>query len=254
MTVLKLETSEVFGSDGSGNQKKVWIDNKLIKLNSKYREASKEVSASILGKAFGLDIVQYIKREYLYNGNKYTGCECDSYLSTGDTTITLADILNFYNIDIPLNMSAKEYFNITINCICRYTNINYDAVVNYIMKMLVFDFIICNQDRHLTNIEFIYNDIKDSWRFSPLFDHGQSFLLSDGGLTIKQIENRMYKLKMKPFSSNLYKNLVDIEQAKRIVKQFLVNVKENYISVDNIPINSFHKQIVKIQMQRLLNK
>ena len=50
----------MFGSEGSGNQKKFWTaDNKLVKLNSKYREADKEVSAYELG-SLAVDLPQSI--------------------------------------------------------------------------------------------------------------------------------------------------------------------------------------------------
>ena len=35
MTILQLDSRNVFGTTGSGNQKKQWIGPKLIKLNSK---------------------------------------------------------------------------------------------------------------------------------------------------------------------------------------------------------------------------
>lgn len=254
MTTLKLETDKVFGSDGSGDQKKIWVDNKLIKLNSKFREASKEVSASILGKAFGLNIVEYSKGEYFYKGAKHIGCECNSYIMDGESTVPIIDMINFYNINIPRNMSALEYFNITITCVSNYTGIRQDIIYNYMMQMLVFDYLICNTDRHLTNIEFIYNELVDEWRLVPLYDHGQSFLYRDGGLTNKQIESELYKLKMKPFSSNPYKNLIDLEKAKEIATNYMLKVNSVYSSIDNIQMNDFHKKIVKIQFNRLMNR
>lgn len=254
MTILKLDSKNMFGTDGSGNQKKIWVDNTLIKLNSKFREASKEVSASILGEAFGLNVVEYTKKEYLFNSVKHIGCECKSYLNINEISITLIEIINFYNIDIPKNMNSVDYFNITVECISKYTNLDTKDVQKYLMQMLVFDFLICNDDRHLTNIEFIYNERLNLWRFTPLYDHGQSFFGKDGGLTNQQIEQEFRKLKMKPFSTNPYKNLIDIENAKLIANEFIKNVNKQYGALGNIPINDFHKKIVKIQLDRLLKK
>jgi len=114
MTILRLESDKIFRSTGSGNQKKIWVGNKLIKLNSKWREASKEESAGILADAFGLYSVQYIKKEYIVHNIKCIGCECLSYLNKGETAITAIDILNKYNINISINLSAIDYFNICI--------------------------------------------------------------------------------------------------------------------------------------------
>ena len=55
MKILELDSNNVFGADGSGNQIKSWVkinnSKYLIKTNSKYREAIKEVSAYKLGKS-----------------------------------------------------------------------------------------------------------------------------------------------------------------------------------------------------------
>ena len=42
MTMLEFDSRNKFGIDGSGNQKKIWIDDKhLLKVNSQLREAIK---------------------------------------------------------------------------------------------------------------------------------------------------------------------------------------------------------------------
>jgi len=254
MPILKLETSRVFGTDGSGNQKKIWVGETLIKLNSKHREANKEVSAYMLGRAFGIDTLEYKRGEYLYQGNKYIGCECKRYTKSGEISVPIIDIINAYNVEIPRSMSAQEYFKVVIDCVCEYTGIPKQLIVKNTMQMLVFDYIICNPDRHLTNFEYIYNEQTKKWRLAPLYDHGQSFLCRDGGLSVEQINNRIQKLKMRPFSSNRYKNLIDIETAKKITQAFIRNVKDKHGGLNNIPINEFHRKVAKMQIEHLMNR
>ena len=256
MTILQLDSRNVFGTTGSGNQKKQWIGPKLIKLNSKFHEASKEVSASILGKSFGLPIVHYVKSEYLYKGKKYVGCECDTFLKTNEISISLYQIILAENVIVTNNMSSMDYFNNVVIAIYNYTNggLSVKNIQDYLLKILVFDFIICNEDRHLTNIEFIYDEHTKKWRFAPIYDNGQSFLGRDGGLTKLQIETKLRKFKTKTFSTNPYKNLIDINVAKNIALEFKRNLDSKYGSIDNLPINEFHKTLVKMQMERLLNK
>ena len=43
-----------------------------------------------------------------------------------------------------------------------------------ILKMLMFDYIIYNRDRHSNNIEILYNTTTDTYRMVPMFDHGCS--------------------------------------------------------------------------------
>ena len=47
----------------------------------------------------------------------------------------------------------------------------------YIDKMLVFDFLIINRDRHGANIELIRNKDREGLHPAPLFDHGLSMIL-----------------------------------------------------------------------------
>ena len=41
--MLELDSKYMYGTDGSGNQKKIWIDNYLYKVDSKFRDSTKEV-------------------------------------------------------------------------------------------------------------------------------------------------------------------------------------------------------------------
>ena len=47
---------------------------------------------------------------------------------------------------------------------------------DYFYKMFLFDYLICNRDRHGANIEVLQKG--DSYRLAPLFDNGLSFLFS----------------------------------------------------------------------------
>ncbi len=63
----KIQGLKYFGTSGSGNQRKAWVtinnQDYLIKLNSKYREASKEQSVSRLLIKLGIDHVNYEEKQ-----------------------------------------------------------------------------------------------------------------------------------------------------------------------------------------------
>ena len=155
--MLKIDNNLLFGTDGSGNQKKAWIGNRLYKVDSKLRESTKEVSASALGKAFGLNVVQYHREKIHTHNSEHWACWSESYCKNGVECITLSDIINYYDINIPMNTSAKDMFIMCINAIHSFTHINKDSIISWLIHMIVFDFIIANNDRHLSNIEFIYS-------------------------------------------------------------------------------------------------
>jgi hypothetical protein len=208
-----------------------------------------------LGSAFGLHCVRYTRDKFIVDSQECYGSICKSYLNANDLrTTTLYNILQYFNINIPMNMSAVDYFNITVDCVHKYTGLNIEYIQNYIMQLLVFDFIIANNDRHLSNIEIIQNS-NSGFRFAPIFDCGQSFFRKDRELTYSQLDNESRKFKAKPFSTNQYKNLINIDYAKNIAYMFNENAKKSFGGIYNIPdIPRAHKKVAIYRMKLLLNK
>lgn len=204
--MIDLKDSIMFGTEGSGNQKKFWVDNNLVKLDSKLRESHKEVSAYHIGRHLGLNCLEYERGTFLYEGREHKGVISRSYLCDGDIVYTLVDILNFYNVIIPMNMSTKEYFSITVDCLYRFTGCSIEDIILYLGRLLLLDFIVVNTDRHLSNIEFV-RGTDGVWRGTPYYDFGQSFFGKDSVMTDKTLEMESRKVKMKPFSTSQYKNL-----------------------------------------------
>lgn len=251
MKMLELDSKSLFGTEGSGNQKKLWVGNTLIKIDSKHRESKKEVSASVLGEAFGLSVVQYTRERFILSGREHWGCYCNSYLKQNERVITAYKILNYFDVNIPQKMSAREYFEIFINCVHNYTGLDKKHIKMYMLSMLVFDYIIANPDRHLSNIEFIQGE--GYFRFTPLYDHGQSFFGKDSELTLRELRDKSRKFKTMPFSRNPLSNLIDIEVAKKIAVKFEENAIKKYGSLSNIPITEPHLKVVKFRLDLLKN-
>lgn len=249
---MDLSEFSYFGTEGSGNQKKFWVGTQLIKLNTKYHEAEKEYSAGVLGKAFGLNIVEYQRDTYFYKNEVYKGCVCNSFLKQYESAITLAYILSSSTFTVNMNTSSKEYFEKVVNSVCTITNIKENYVKNYLLQIMTFDYIICNSDRHLSNIEFVYNKSTKQYRFAPIFDNGLSFLLKDGMQTKKQMQMDLYKFKTATFSRNPKTNLIDITIAKANCQQFVANAG-GMAGIDALPINEWHKYLAKYRIKELLS-
>lgn len=241
----------LFGTESSGNQKKIWKDGFLIKLNSKYHEDEKEVSACIIGKAFGLNMLQYSKGIYYINNTAYKGCQSKCYLSVGEQSISFASLIARSSFSVPMKMSAKDYFVKLIDTISEITAINANILAEYVLEILVFDFIVCNPDRHLSNLELIYDVNAKVFRLSPIFDNGQAFLYSNTQLTEQQYKDRLRKLKMKPFSSNPKTNLIDIGIAKKIAAKYLDNAG-GYQKIADLDMNSYHSWLIRKRLRTLL--
>lgn len=254
--MLELDSYIIRGADGYGNQKKIWIDNKLYKVDSKFRDSTKEVSASSIAEAFGIYHVTYERTQCTVDDELKWCCCCASYLrSKNDTVISFNQLLEYYGIcSIDRNMSSVDYFELMCKCIVDYTKLDYNYVRFRILQILTFDFLIVNDDRHLRNFEVIRYE-NGKFDIAPMFDNGHSFFRKDSMLTNSEIETLSRKFKPKPFSSNQWKNLIDLNFAKQQTSAWLTTAKQKYGGLANIPnVLDSHKKILRLRSEMLLNK
>lgn len=250
MKILKLDSRSVYGTDGSGNQAKIWLNNSLIKINSKYKEASKEVDAYKLGSAMGLKCAEYASLLVNYRGSERRACMTESFLQNGEVEISVAYILDIYNSSIPMKLSAVEYIDIVAGNISDFTGIDSETVYIWLYDMLVFDYIICNDDRHLTNFEVLYSRAEGNYRLAPYYDHGESFFRTDSLLSIQNYEKYEHKFKAKPFSSNPDKNIGDYNRARASFVR-MINAAGGINGIKSLDISQAHKLTVLRRIHRL---
>lgn len=251
MQMLELDSKNLFGSDGSGNQKKIWIDNKyLVKVNSKLREASKEVDACKLAELFGLNHALYKEIKVLVDGAEKTACITENYLGENDIEISVCKIYDFLKMNIPLNIDTRIVIDTIIDGIVKFSHLSRDSVVFYIYSMTLFDFLICNDDRHLNNFGLIYNEETKQFRFAPLYDHGETFFRTDATLTRKEYETKSRRFKSKPFSTNQVKNLGDLSLSKQVFLIMLKNLGNKQKIIDS-DIKEGHKLTIIRQFNKL---
>lgn len=254
MKILQFDSKSIFGIDGSGNQIKKWYDRShLIKLNSKYREASKEVDAYRLGTAMGLYCAKYSEITVLYRGAERKACVSESYMLPDEVEITAFEILEEFNIDIPQNMSAVQFIDLLVNAVVSYTGFDIEVVYTWVYDMLVFDYIIGNDDRHLTNFEVLVTTQKGNCRFAPYFDHGAGFFRTDASLSLVEYKRLFYKFKSKPFSTNPDKNIGDYARAKVSFLRML-NTVGGVEGIKTLGMNQGHLLTVLRQISRLSEK
>lgn len=251
MKTLQLDSKDIFGTDGSGNQIKLWLDKKhLIKVNSKLREATKEVDAYKLGRAFGLNCAKYAVIDVQLRGSLRKACITESFIIGDEIEITAADILAIDGRAIPMNLSSYDYFYILIDAMFKYTGIPAESLRVWLSDMLVFDYIICNDDRHLTNFEVLYSPSLNRYRVAPYYDHGESFLRTDASLSLREYELALRKFKSKPFSTAPEKNLCDLTSARNSFNR-MMQVIRGIDGVKAVGLSSGHLLTVLRQIKRL---
>lgn len=250
--MLELDKSRLFGTTGSGQQKKAWDSNILYKIDSKYRESNKEVSASSFAEACELNHVTYRRVGCLIDGQRYWCSACKSYLKSNDISIPLYNMI--YGINIPTNMSAVDMYRNIREAVNERTGILYTDIDKYFIKLLTFDFLIANDDRHLRNIEIIKH-LENTYEFAPIFDNGHSFFRTDSILTYEQLEMNDRRFKSKPFSTNKWKNILSIEKSKTLAKKWYEMCTEKFGGISRVPgISDAHAKVIRYRYKLLINK
>ncbi|MGG2085345.1 hypothetical protein [Lysinibacillus pakistanensis] len=207
------EAVRMISTSSKGDQSKWRVGNKWIKQNSRGYEGQAEVLASLILSCSILneqDYVTYKPCEILLpDGEISVGCY--SYDFRGklqEVTLERLFEANFTSTDLILNnkaLSTAEKFEQLMQKVQLFTGLD---VREEVTRLLAFDALILNEDRHTNNILFLFNPIEKSWRLAPIFDNGLSLLSDEKDFPPgKPLTILKRKVKAKPFNSSFSKQL-----------------------------------------------
>lgn len=203
----------ILSTSSKGDQSKWHIDGKWIKQDSRGYEGEAEVLASQLLEFSTLNQDEFVKyyscKIILPSGEGAMGCySYDFRSSLQEVTLERLFEANFDSTDELLNstsLSTEEKFGSILQLIKKYTGLD---ARNEISRMLAFDALLLNEDRHTSNIVFLYNPLNEEWRLAPIFDNGLSLLSDTKDYPLgKPLSVLMREVKAKPFSSSFTKQL-----------------------------------------------
>lgn len=245
MTILKLDdlSSESLRMTSQGNQRKWWDGQRFIKVDSHLGESMNEVWAYRLGHALGLKVQPYEACLVEVDNRKLKACCCDSFLESAAIFVSVSKILERSSVTFTKNQPTNQVFLQSVQICAKGTLIPAEEIEAYWYRMLQFDFLICNEDRHTNNFGFIYDTKAGKYNFAPLFDHGVAFL-TDKEKYSSNLKIALQKFKMKPFSRDPLKNL--------ITEAVYLEMGLGIPVVDEM--DEWRKNIVLAQMQRLTER
>ncbi len=189
------ETVSLISPDNTsdGWLKKKWkiIDGKRCLLKSGsgaiQQEPYNEVIASIICDRLGIDHVPY----HLIMQNEYPYSVCDNFVTKDTELISAWYILQTEKK--PNHISVYQHY---LDCAKALGIPNMEDALN---KMIVLDYIIGNEDRHLNNFGALRNaETLEYIAPAPIFDSGTSLWFDKPGAMI----NRGEIIKSKPFKSS----------------------------------------------------
>ena len=251
------EIQEIEKTSSKGNQGKYHTGNEWIKTDYLGYEAASEYLCSELLKQSNVDnFVQYtienVQIEFEKNRRRTKiSCISENFLPENTEIVTLDKLIKQFcgkpYDKLVSGKSVKETIEMIVNIIEQNTGIkNYGQ---YITKMLEFDALTLNEDRHIQNIIFLKKD--NSYEPGPIFDNGASFL-SD--ITQEYpLEDKTPKLisyvKAKPFSSSFIKQ---VEACHELYGKQLEITNQN-IDKQIAVIKSFYGDRIANRIQHIYN-
>ena len=251
MSMIDLDNSFVRvnnESSSKGNQKKFYKDGYWIKLdNEKCFEGLAEEFASVFASCIvDFPHVVYNTEVFNYNDDIYNGCYSQNMLTPVTEFISLKRLLRQNNIPLNIflvNNDATEPIERVVNEILNITGIN---IFSYLNRLLFFDTLIINEDRHYMNLgvcktEGIFSE-------APCFDNGSSLFCV----------NWSYRKK-----KSLDENLASIKSAARPFSKFYdvtnnallkLGAKPLYIKYNCLKdvLNNYHNNIYSVEQQELI--
>lgn len=219
-------------------QDPITLKSTLIKFGTdKYdgNEVFIECAASEIAEALGVNHVKYYLVEREVAGGYMLGCACENFCSENAEFISAQ-----YLMVEPGNVGKNGMLNYAKR-IGEKKNID---------KMLVFDYIISNPDRNVSNFGFLRDaDTFDSLGLAPLFDHGKSLWIDYATNGVNKSEES------KPFESIHSKQIELVDDFSWIdFDRFeLIDFKIGQcLKQSTIPEN-IQEQIVKAVLKRINN-
>ena len=210
---IPADAVRIISTSSKGDQSKWRIGDKWVKQNTRGYEGQAEVLASLVLTYSTLQKKDYVNyypcKIVLPDGDTSIGCYSHDFRGKlQEVTLERLFEANFTSTDPILNdksLSTGEKFEQIMQQVQDFTGLD---VRLDIARLLAFDALILNEDRHTNNILFLYNPVEKSWRLAPIFDNGLSLLSDEKDYAPgKPLTILKRKVKAKPFNSTFSKQL-----------------------------------------------
>lgn len=226
-----------------GTQKKYYEEGYWYKQDKIGYEGTAEYLASVVLSCSNVD--EYVKYEKCQINGK-SGCRSINFLKTGEAYISLQRLYDMYlGGQLAEQMRLLDTINGRVSFVTGYVKekIGLD-IREQLGKLLSFDMLILNTDRHFNNIGIIADAAHGTYRNAPIFDNGNSLLSNVGEFPFDEpLESCLEKVAGQPFSVNLER------QAWELGYGLKINYHELYKRLDEeSDTRALH--VLKFQLER----
>lgn len=201
--MLSPEAMVMVSGSSIGTQKKYYENGYWYKQNRLgYEGTSEHLASLVLSCSNAGEYVWYEKCQV----NGQAGCRSASFLKEGEAYISLQRLYDSYtggqlSEQMRLLNTIEERIDFVKSYVKEVTGLE---IENYLGKILSFDMLILNPDRHFNNIGIIADAQKGNYRNAPIFDNGNALLSNFGEFPLDEpMENHIEKVTGQPFAANL---------------------------------------------------
>ena len=215
------------GSTSKGNQMK-WYDSKndfYIKAqfyfqDKFWRDDLVECIAAQLGKQLYLSdkkvqVLEQLPCKIDLGYNTIYGVYSKNFCNKDEVFIPFSRILNAKKIQFPYSCSIDTKWAFVLNTL---NNLTQTDCSDYLLVMSLLDFLVGNEDRHISNFGVIYYN--GDFRISPLFDFGLGLFEHDRKYENLPLKQCISKMECKPFARH-NEDLIAFISSEYTIQEYL---------------------------------
>lgn len=244
--ILSAEAMVMVSGSSIGTQRKFYEKGYWYKQNNFGYEGLSEYLSSIILSCS--NVSEYVTYENCkINGRD--GCRSGNFLKEGESYISLQRLYDTYHGGqlskrIRLFDTVKERIRYVIEYVKEATELD---MREQLSKILTFDMLILNTDRHFNNLGIIVDVSNNLYKNAPVFDNGNALLSNVGEFNFEtSLENNIEKAVGQPFSANLER------QAWELGYGFKINYQELQKQLHKEP-DSRAMEVLQFQLNRYEN-
>ncbi len=207
---LSPEAMVMVSGSSIGTQKKFYEAGYWYKQNNIGYEGISEYLASKILSCSNIDrFVEYERCKI----NGRDGCRSANFLSEGESFISLQRLYDTYHggqlsEHIRKIDAVKDRIQFVTDYVLDTTGLD---ITEQLGKIMTFDMLILNTDRHFNNIGILADISNNSYSNAPVFDNGNALLSNIGEFSFEDsLEENIEKVIGQPFSANLERQAFEL--------------------------------------------
>lgn len=203
-------------STSKGNQSKWYMTEEKIFVKApfnyngvQFRDYLCEKIASSIGRQLNFPVIDAEVCKIKDGEHLGFGSFTHSFLAKDEVHITFYRLLSKFELTsfiqtFDSGIPTDKKFDMVLQVLKECCGID---ASEYLFQMVVLDYLIGNEDRHLNNFGVVYSPSTKKYRMAPIFDSGLAFFEHDTKYLGRPLHVCMRQMRAKPFSADFDKSL-----------------------------------------------